>query len=280
MHFKSLSPPSYISPPFLSFLILLAICLLKNLEHSSSSVAHSLDCADDSPVVWANIFLLLFLIINWCLTQEAWLDSGLISHFLGRQDYFKGSGVTILALPSLPSSSSPTGLCSTPPSEASSSSGPQLLPLPATLSPGSLHSQLLPVTQASAWTPLLGAAPHDLSLRCSPFHLGLPGGMFIYWLLYCLPLAELEHQPQGNKSLISPSHCCIPSPDECLAPGGCLANVCRVRCHRAGRKAPLGHIFLSFFVHSGSQGRHCQSRFRLQCCRRCPDPEEGHERAW
>lgn len=160
----------------------------------------------------------------------------------------------ILPLPSLPSSSSPTGLSSTPPSEASSSSGPQLLPLPATLSPGSLHSQLLPVTQTSAWTPLLRAAPHDLSLRCSPFHLGLPGGIFSYWLLYCLPLAELEHQLQGNKSLISPSHCCVPAPGQVSGLGGCSAFVVRDATVLVGRRLLVTSFCLSLCTQAAKGG--------------------------
>ena len=42
--------------------------------------------------------------------------------------------------------------------------------------------------------------------------------------------------------------------DKCLAPGGYSTNICCASCHRAGRKAPLGHIFLSFFVHQAAKG--------------------------
>ena len=101
--------------------------------------------------------------------------------------------------------------------------------------------------------PLLGGAPHDLSLPCSPFHLRLPGGIFVYWFLYCLPLAALEHQPQGNKSPISPSHCCVPAPGQVSGPWWVLNKhlLCELPpCWQEG--ASWSH--LSFFVRQAAKG--------------------------
>lgn len=182
-----------------------------------------------------------------------------------------------LPLPSLPSKSSPTDLCSR------SSLRSQLQPQGHCLScylclqhfPPDLCivSCFLPIRPQ----PECHSSGHPLMTSLCPVALFTSGCLIGFFTVYLW--LNLNISRKGTRASSLPVTAVSPPLDKCLAPDGYSTNICCASCHRAGRKAPLGHIFLSFFVHSGSQGRHCQSCFRLQRRRRCPDPEEGHERA-
>lgn len=113
------------------------------------------------------------------------MDSGLISHFLGRQEYFKGNGVTYPHPPQLAlqlESHWPLFHSSLRSQLQPQEPLPQLLPLPATLSLDH-YMVSLPVTQTSSLNTLLRAAPHGLSLFHPPFS---PGCLVEYSLWFSL----------------------------------------------------------------------------------------------
>nr|CAI9706577.1 unnamed protein product [Rangifer tarandus platyrhynchus] len=65
---------------------------------------------------------------------------------------------------------------------------------------------------------------------------------------------NLNISHKGTRASSLPVTAVSPPLDKCLAPGGYSTNVCCASCHRAGRKAPLGHTFLSFSVHQAAKG--------------------------